>query len=87
MEDHKKQRQIEIAERLQEKLLLRWEELLDSGNLSSTDAATLTRFLQNNGWSVDPARLPKGLQGILTAKVDPSSILGDEEDFYAGGRH
>ena len=58
MSDNSKQ--VEIAERLQLKLLERWDRLLNGtsdAELTPTEAATITRFLMNNGWSVDPSRL------------------------------
>lgn len=74
-----KQAQIDIAERLQEKWLTRMEALLDSGAITSTDLATLQRFLSANGWSLDPTRLPKGLRDKLTSGVDPTDFENDGE--------
>ena len=62
-------KQQKIAERLQMKWLQRMEALLDSGELSSTDAATLYRFFADNGWSLDPAKLPQNLAEKLTDRV------------------
>lgn len=73
-----KQKQIEIAERLQMKILQRFEKLIDSNELQATDAATLVRLLMNSGWSIDPARVPKGLQGVLTQAIDAAAIEEDE---------
>lgn len=58
--------QLEIAARLQEKWLQRMEFLLDHGMITSTDLATLSRVLLQNGWSLDPKRLPKGLQALVS---------------------
>lgn len=69
--------QQEIVERLQLKWLQRMETLLDEGDLSSTDAATLYRFMSDNGWSLDPAKLPQNLKDKLTDKVK-----FDEEDEF-----
>ena len=77
MSDTKNQ-QIEIAERLQLKLLKRFEQLLDDGTMQATDAATLARLLMANGWNIDPAKVPTGLRGILTQHFDPRSL--DEYD-------
>lgn len=71
------EKQQEIAERLQMKWLQRMEALLDSGELSSTDAATLYRFFADNGWSLDPAKLPQKLKEKLTKR-----IAFDEEDEF-----
>lgn len=71
--------QIEIAERLQVKMLKRWETLLDNDLLSPTDAATLARLLAQNGWSLDPQKLPEGLRSKLTEHIDPREF--SEDDF------
>lgn len=67
-----KQKQIEIAERLQLKVLERFETLLTEGTITSTDMATLVRLLASNGWTLDPARLPRKLRDKLldTMKFD-----------------
>lgn len=72
------QRQIEITERLQMKLLDRFEKALDEGTITSTDMATLTRLLSQNGWSLDPSKLPQNLRALLTSHVDPEE-LDDEQ--------
>ena len=63
-------KQADIAERLQEKLLERFEALLDSGEMSPTDAATLARLLSQNGWTFDEAKMPKDLKDKLTKVID-----------------
>ena len=69
--------QIEIAERLQNLILEDFEDLLTNRkeDLTATDRATIVRFLQANGWTVDPASLPANLKGMLTAKLP----VDDEE--------
>jgi hypothetical protein len=57
--------QIAIAKRLQTKWLQKMEFLLDHGLATSTDLATLSRVLLQNGWTLDERKLPKGLQGML----------------------
>jgi len=79
------QQQMEIAQRLQLKLLMRFEHLLDEGTLQATDAATLARLLRENGWSIDPNKVPVGLRGILTAAIDATKL--DEDGLYSGGGH
>lgn len=69
-------KQKEIVERLQTKWLQRMETLLDAGEITSTDMATLYRFLSDNGWSLDPSKLPQGLREKLTDKV---SFKEDDE--------
>lgn len=60
-----KDEQIEVAERLQGKWLLAMERMLDAGTITSTDMATLCRWLMANGWSVDPATIPQPLKNKL----------------------
>ncbi len=62
--------QTDIAERLQMKLLERFEKLLKDGTLAPTDAATLARLLSQNGWTFDESRMPKALKERLTKVVD-----------------
>lgn len=69
--------QLQIATRLQTKWLLRMEKLLDDNSITSTDMATLFRFLHANGWSVDPARMPKRLQDMVS-KLDPKELEDDD---------
>lgn len=59
------EQQIDIAERLQAKWLLHMEKLLDNGSITSTDMATLSRWLMANGWSLDPSKLPSQLREKL----------------------
>lgn len=73
-----KEEQVAIAERLQLKWLVRMEKLLDEGTITSTDMATLVRFLIANGWTLDPSRLPQGLRDKLTANVSPEDF--DDSD-------
>lgn len=75
------QKQIELAERLQDGLLLYFEKKLDEGSLTDTGAATLARLLSSNGWSLDPTRLPQGVADKLTRRIDPSQF--DEGDDLA----
>lgn len=70
------EKQIEIVERLQTKLLERFETLIDAGEITSTDMATLCRLLTQNGWNIDPARVPKGLLSKLTQHISPEELAG-----------
>lgn len=76
----RRQRQIELAERLQDLLLRDFESQLSSGEMSPTDRATLARLLMQNGWTLDPSKLPQGLQGMLTTQVDPEEL--DDDDVF-----
>lgn len=72
------QQQIEIMDRLQLKMLQRFETLLDNGEISSTDMATLVRLAEHNGWQLDPAKIPQGLKDKLTAGVSPEDFGEDD---------
>lgn len=74
----KKQEQISKAEKLQDLLLQDFINLAESGGLSATDRATLVRFLQSNGWDLDPARIPQSLKDKLTKSVRPDEDLEAE---------
>ena len=71
--------QVEITERLQTLWLKRMEALLEAGEITSTDMATLARFLMMNGWSVDPAKLPEKLRDKLTNKIRYDDDLTPDE--------
>lgn len=72
-------KQVEIAERLQLLWLERMETMLKDGSISATDMATLRKFLSDNGWTIDPSRLPSGIRSKLTQNIDPDSFE-DEGD-------
>lgn len=57
--------QREVADRLQGKWLLHMERLLDNGTISSTDMATLSRWLMANGWSLDPSKMPQKIRSLV----------------------
>lgn len=65
----KQKAQIEKAEQLQDLLLDHWIQLAQSGELSSTDCATIARLLSSNGWVLDPAAIPQQLMDKLTSRV------------------
>jgi hypothetical protein len=69
MVDNKEQ-QMDLASQLQEKWLRRMDALLDSGEITSTDLATLARVLMANGWTLDPTRLPKQIKDKLTSDIE-----------------
>lgn len=72
--------QIDLARKLQFKMLKRWEKLLDDGTLSPTDAATLARLLSQNGWNLDPARIPQRLKDLIGDLPDPKTFTDDDPD-------
>lgn len=71
-----KAEQIAMVPTLQGKLLRYFDNLLDRGMMTPTDAATLSRLLVNSGWNLDETRLPQGLRAKLTKAV---SVLEIEE--------
>lgn len=74
LNDDVKARQVAIAERLQLKWLERMEMLLDAGEITSTDMATLVRFLVANGWTLDPTKMPTRLRDKLTTSLKPDDF-------------
>lgn len=82
LSDKERDEQVELSERLQLKWLKRMDTMLDAGDISATDMATLMRFLVANGWNLDPARIPKNLRDKLTSRLDPKSL--DEVDGVVG---
>jgi hypothetical protein len=74
-----KNQQIDIAERLQLKLLRRFEKLIDDDLMTPTDAATLARLLMSNGWNIDPSKVPARLRDVLTTHFDPTKLDEDAE--------
>jgi hypothetical protein len=80
MASKEQEEQLKIAERLQTKMLERWEKMLDDGSMTASDAAALSRLLAANGWNLDPARLPKGVRDKLTESVDPKQFEDDDAD-------
>jgi len=71
------QEQIDLTERLKTLWLKHMETLLTTGAITATDMATLARVLLQNGWSLDPAKLPQNLRGMLTSQVSPEDLEDD----------
>lgn len=46
-------------------------------DISSADFKTIVQFLKDNGWSVDPSRIPESLVDQLTSKVAPDADIED----------
>ncbi len=74
----RKEEQLEQSELIQDLWLSRMIELLQSGEETATDRATLIRWLEHNGWHVDPSRMPQELKDKLTSKIKPGDDLGDD---------
>lgn len=72
--------QIAIAERLQLLLMQRWETLLTNpmADVSPTEISTIAKVLRDNGWSIDPSKLPVGLRDKLL--TDPSKFEEGDVD-------
>jgi hypothetical protein len=72
------QEQIAIAERLKLQVLQHFEKKLKDESINATELATIVRTLSQNGWSLDPTRLPQRLKDKLTESFDPTVV--DEDD-------
>lgn len=78
--EESKRYQIEIAARLQRKVLECLERKLDDGSITPPEMATLVKLLSGNGWVLDPAMIPKGLRSKITDMVNPTEFLDDDPD-------
>lgn len=75
----KRKEQIVKAEQLQDLILDNFVKLFqEGGGATATDRATAIRFLQSNGWDLDPARVPQNLRDKLTKNVKPDADLEAE---------
>jgi hypothetical protein len=74
-----KEEQIQVAEELQTLILKDFVKILKDNTASATDRATIIRLLRENGWTLDPALLPKNLRDKLTSKVSFDDDLSDDE--------
>ena len=74
--------QLKIVARLKTKILKRFEDLLDGGEMTATDAATCTRLLIESGW--DLSAIPGGLASKLGIDVDGSlpDVEAEPEDVW-----
>lgn len=72
--------QIEIAERLQLLLMKRWETLLTNplAEVSPTEISTMAKTLRDNGWSIDPSKIPQGLRDKLL--TNPEDVKDEDPD-------
>jgi hypothetical protein len=74
-----KEEQIDKMELVQTLVLDDMVETLLSGTATATDRATFIRFLQQNGWTLDPSRIPTKLKDKLTSNVRFDKDLSEEE--------
>lgn len=82
--DNSRNEQAQILARLQTKWLKHMERLLDEGTITSTDLATLFRFLHANGWTLDASKLSPQLRDKLGDRIDPTKFDDDDADVIAG---
>jgi len=75
--DAELKKQLDIKTRLETKWLERMEKMIDSGEITSTDMATLARVLMQNGWVIDANKLPQQLRDKLTTHL---SFEEDDEE-------
>lgn len=80
MEDTAREKQIARSERIQDLLLERWEKLLVEGTISPTEAGVVAKVLSQNGWSLDPSKLPTGIREKLLAGTDPTEFKEGDAD-------
>jgi hypothetical protein len=67
--DSKIIQQSKTAAELGDLILQRLVDLVRDNEDTSTDRATILRFLMQNGWTVDPKNIPEELHGMLTSEV------------------
>lgn len=70
--------QIELGQKLFQALLEDFATLLEKGEATAADRATLARLLTQNGYSINPADLPDELRTKITTEFDPEADLDDE---------
>lgn len=73
-------KQLDKAEALQDLLLDSFINLFKTNGETAADRATLAKLLKENGWSLDPSRLPQTLQDKL--QLPPPDL--DEDDQIVG---
>lgn len=69
--------ELKLVEQLKLKVLRRFDQLLDSGEISPTDVKTLVSLLTQNGWNLDATKVPENLQHKLK---DFSPQFDDSDD-------
>lgn len=80
-----KEQQVELAEELQMLLLQEFKKRFRSGEITSTDLATLSRLLIQNGWTLDPADLPQDLRDHITREVSFDEDIEKDSDIQVIG--
>lgn len=75
--------QIALAEKLQGLLLNEYVRRLEAGSISDTGMGNLQKLLLENGWSLDPQKLPQGLRDKLTSNMNPTELTDDDPDVIA----
>lgn len=69
--------QVEQARRVQKLLLDSFENMLKDGSMTPTDRSTLTRFLERNGWTLDPSMLPDHLRDMVHLPAVDEGLEGE----------
>jgi hypothetical protein len=64
-EDLTMKEQLQLFDRMKGKLLQYWNWLLEERKATSTDLATMARFFGQQGWTLNPAQIPKELKDYL----------------------
>lgn len=67
---------VELLGTLQGKMLKEFDRRFDDKLITSADLAVLARLGMQNGWNLDPSRIPENLRDKLTSKV----AFDDDED-------
>jgi hypothetical protein len=73
--------QMKLMERLKIALLEDFMRLYEEGKLSPTDRRTIFQMLKENGWTLDPSRIPQSLVDSIKDKYKlPDPKLPEDED-------
>lgn len=76
----RKRLQVETVQELQDSLLKEFKRLLEHPEeLTSTDRATIARFLTGAHWDLDPNTVANTLKDHITSKVDPNEFEEEED--------
>lgn len=72
--------QKELAAELQGEVLKSWRDCLKNGTATAADRKAIADFLKGNGWSLDPSKVPQGLKDLMTNRVKPEDVGGDDPE-------
>ncbi len=74
--------QLQQAEQLQKLLLNSFINLFTMHGETAADRATLAKLLKENGWSLDPSRVPQTLKDKLT--LPPADFPEEDNEAVVG---